>query len=173
MSDNVVHFKGRQKSKTEKQAPTVKASDAPIIDMTERRQEIITEERRKGRRTVLSSFIGAFCVVPRKGLLKVALHDVSERGVAFDIEVKHGQFPIGEEVPMRVYLNQDSYFSILVKIQNCRLADDEGVYRHGAVFLKGLVSDQALHHFVKFIENVSQSLQHDSGDHVVRGTGNR
>ena len=173
MSDNVVHFKGRGKEAVKTGKRTAKSSNAPIIDMTERRQEIITEERRKGRRTVLTSFIGAFCVVPRKGLVKVTLHDVSEQGLSFDIDVKTGQFPVGEEVAMRVYVSQDSYFTLTAKIQNVRAGDEEEVYRHGAVFAQATITDQAIHHFVKFIEHVSASLQTDSGDHMVSGVGAR
>jgi hypothetical protein len=172
MSDNIVHFKGRPKATDKTLKRPTKSSNAPIIDMTERRQEIITEERRKGRRTVLTSFIGAFCVVPRKGLMKVTLHDVSEEGLSFDVDMKSGQFPVGEEIAMRVYVSQESYFTISAKIQNVR-AEEEEVYRHGALFAKSSASDQAIHYFVKFIEHVSASLQHDTGDHMVSGAGNR
>jgi hypothetical protein len=172
MSGNVVDFKGRLKKKSGPKASTG-ATKAPVIDMTERRQEIIVEERRKTRRTILSSFIGAFCIVPRKGLVKVALYDISENGLSFDIENSMGQFPLREEVAMRVYLSHDIYFPINVKIQNARAIDSEGVNRHGALFVKNASSDSALQHFVKFIENVSQYLQVDQGDHVASGGSNR
>jgi len=171
MSGNVVDFKGRSKKKKDGKS-TTGAKAAPVIDMTERRQEIIVEERRKTRRTILTSFIGAFVVVPRKGLVKVALYDISENGLSFDIENTQGQFPLKEEVAMRVYLSQDIYFPVQVKIQNARAEDAEGVYRHGALFVKNASSDLALQHFVKFIEAVSQYLQVDAGDHVSSGTGN-
>jgi hypothetical protein len=170
MSGNVVDFKGRSKKKNSGK-PAAGAKEAPVIDMTERRQEIIVEERRKTRRTILSSFIGAFVIVPRKGLVKVALYDISENGLSFDIDSSQGQFPLKEEVAMRVYLSQDIYFPIQVKIQNARAEDGEGVFRHGALFVKNASSDLALQHFVKFIESVSQYLQVDQGDHVSSGGG--
>lgn len=176
MAGNVVDFKGRSKKKNgkEQQAKGGKGQGAaPVIDMTERRQEIIVEERRKTRRTILTSFIGAFVVVPRKGLIKVALYDISENGLAFDIESSQGQFPLKEEVAMRVYLSQDIYFPVMVKIQNARSEDAEGVYRHGALFVKNASSDLALQHFVKFIESVSQYLVVDQGDHVSTGNSGR
>jgi len=173
MSGNVVDFKGRTKKKSLGKEKNAGNKSAPVIDMTERRQEIIVEERRKTRRTILSSFIGAFCVVPRKGLVKVALYDVSENGLSFDIDSSQGQFPLKEEVAMRVYLSQDIYFPISVKIQNARSEDAEGVYRHGALFIKNASSDIALQHFVKFIESVSQYLIVDSGDHVASGDSSR
>jgi len=48
-----------------------------------------------------------------------------------------------------------------------RDVSDEGVTRHGVNFVKGTVNDQALFHFVKFIETVSASLQTDHGDVMV------
>ena len=121
------------------------------------------------RRTLLSSFIGAFCVVPRVGLLKVTLYDVSEKGLAFDLDSAHGQFPKNEEVAMRVYISHDTYFPFVVRVQNVRGVDGEHSFRHGANFVKGTLSDEALSHFVRFIECVSSSLQKDTGDHVASG----
>jgi hypothetical protein len=169
-SDNIVDLKGRYKKsiKTEQNS-----TQAPVIDMTERRQEIIMDERRRMKRTILSSFIGAFCVVPRKGLVKVTLYDIAEAGLSFDMETSHGQFPIGEEVAMRVYLSQDSYFHFTAKVQNVRTVEGEDCYRHGGIFVKGSINDLALHHFVKFIENVSPSLQQDRGDHMATGSSGR
>jgi hypothetical protein len=140
---------------------------APVIDMTEKRNEIISQERRQVRRTILSEFIGAFALVPRKGLLKVNLYDISENGLAFDVEIDAGHFALGEEVAMRIYLNQKTYFPFVVKIQNLRGVPDEDVFRHGANFVKGAINDEALHHLVKFIETVSASLQSDAGDIMV------
>ena len=168
-SDNVLDLKSRLKPKSAQQESM--AEEAPVIDMTERRQEIITEERRVARRTLLSSFIGAFCVVPRIGLLKVTLYDLSENGLSFDLEAVHGQFPNNEEVAMRVYISHDTYFPFVVKVQNVRAVDGEGAFRHGAYFVKGTVSETALHHFVLFIECVSSSLQRDTGDHVATSIG--
>lgn len=162
---NVIDISGRLRKK--KGTRTVKANSAPIIDMTEKRAEIISEERRKVKRTILSEFVGAMALVPRKGLLKVTIYDISEDGLAFDIEDEAGHFKNGEEVAMRVYLNQHTYFPFIVTIQNIRQLGEEKVYRHGAGFVKGTINDEALHHFVKFIETVSASLQSDQGDIVV------
>jgi hypothetical protein len=145
----------------------VKGNSAPVIDMTEKREEIIQAERRKVKRTILQEFVGAMALVPRKGLMKVTIYDISENGLAFDVEDEAGHFKNGEEVAMRVYLNQQTYFPFIVTIQNIRQLGDERVYRHGAGFVKGTINDEALHHFIKFIETVSASLQSDDGDIVV------
>lgn len=145
------------------------AASAPVLDMTERRNEMLTHERRKVRRTILSEFVGAHVIVPERGLQRVVIYDISEDGVAFDIEMGSGGFKSGEEVSFRVYLNQQTYFSFIVKVANARVIHEEGCTRHGGLFLKGTVNDVALHHFVKFIETVSASLRTDSGDVMVSG----
>lgn len=140
---------------------------APVLDMTEARQEILKKDRRDVKRTILTEFVGAFVILPEKGLMKVALYDISENGMAFDLEMADGRFVQGEDVAMRVYLNHSTYFPFTVSISNSRVIDDEGLVRHGANFVKGTMNDVALHHFVKFIENVSASLKTDSGDRMV------
>ena len=136
---------------------------AEVLDMTEARQEILSRDRRDVKRTILTEFVGAFVVLPEKGLLKAAIYDISDNGLSFDLELMDGGFIAGEEVAMRVYLNHSTYF----RVSNSRVVEDEGVIRHGAGFVKGSLNDVALHHFIKFIENVSASLKTDSGDIVV------
>lgn len=146
--------------------------NSAILDMTERREAIINDERRKVRRTLLTGFIGAFVVVPQTssskgGLLKVDIYDISDSGIAFDMPTKSGQFRQQEEVAMRVYLSHDTYFPFTVLIKNARKLEGDPTYRHGADFVKGTVNDEALFHFVKFIETVSASLERDRGDILV------
>src|SRR5688572_12797893 len=160
VKSNVIDFKKFKKAKGKAPSQS-KTATAPVLDMTERRQEIITDERRKVRRTILTEFIGAYAVVPGRGLMKVALYDISDNGLAFDLEDDAGHFKSGEEIAMRVYLNQQTYFPFDVTIQNFRNIEDENVTRHGAKFAKGNVNEQALFHFIKFIETVSASLQRD------------
>jgi hypothetical protein len=140
---------------------------ASVVDMTERRAEIIKEERRQVKRTILTQFVGACIVVPQKGLLKVAIYDVSEDGLAFDMEEIDGHLRKGENIAMRVYLNQHTYFPFEVSVTNFRHITDEGCYRHGVSFIKGTINDQALYHFVKFVETVSAALERDTGDIMV------
>lgn len=166
-SNNVIDLKSRaRKASHLEETAHVPAS---ILDMTERRNEMLTHERRKVRRTILSEFIGAHVVVPERGLQRVVIYDISEDGVAFDLELGAGGFKSGEEVGFRVYLNQQTYFPFVVKIANSRVVTEEGCTRHGGVFAKGTINDIALHHFIKFIETVSASLRTDSGDVLVSG----
>jgi hypothetical protein len=157
--------KRRQRAKVAKKSSA--GTEAPILDMTERRNEMIQQDRRRVRRTILTEFVGAYVVVPSQGLLKVSLYDISETGIAFDVDNDKGQFTGGEEVAVRVYMNQSTYFPFTVKINNVREIQDEMTTRHGARFILGTVNEIALFHFVKFIETVSASLERDSGDVMV------
>ena len=174
MKNNLIDFVERRKQQREKEsnkpkkiADEIKADFEAPVDITEMRQDMINDERREVRRTILTGFIGAFVVVPNQGLLKVDIYDISEDGIAFDMDWEEGQFDVGEEVAMRVYMNQHTYFPFIITIKNTRLLASQEASRHGASFVKGTVNDEALYHFVKFIETVSASLERDSGDVMV------
>lgn len=166
-TNNVIDLKSRRKNQQGGHETGPTSAEAPVVDMTERRQEMLTHERRKVRRTILSEFVGAFVVVPGRGLVRAAIHDISDEGIAIDLEEELGSLNPGEEVAMRVYLSNETYFPFVVKVANARRITNELVYRHGCNFMKGTINDVALHHFVKFIETVSASLRTDHGDVMV------
>lgn len=153
----------RLKSRNQSEKPK-KTKPADVVDMTEAREEIINSERRVVKRTILNEFIGAFAVIPEKGLLKVALHDISEKGVSFNVESSQAYFRQGQEIAMRLYLNHKTFFPFVVKLRNQRFIVDEDVTRVGTDFVADSVNNVALRHFVKFIESVSATLKTDSGD---------
>lgn len=179
LSANVIDMNKHPRKKQTQQAPTEKKAakgvasktDGAVLDMTERRQAILSSERREVKRTILSEFIGAFILVPERGLQRVAIYDISENGIAFDLDIGMGGLKEGEEIAMRVYLNQMTYFPFVVGIANVRSLPDEGVTRHGCNFMKETVNADALGHFVKFIETVSASLKTDHGDVMVSNIG--
>lgn len=151
-------------NKNKKNSSSQKVAHTSVVDITDVRQEIIGSERRQVKRTILTEFIGAFVILPDRGLMRVSIYDISDKGVAFDFDSETSLFLEGEEVAMRMYLNHKTYFGFVVKIQNSRFIPSEGVVRQGAHFVKGTLNDVALHHFVKFIETVSASLKTDDGD---------
>jgi len=153
--------------RSENSLGNTQAEGAEVHDIVETRQEMISRERREVKRTILTEFIGAFVILPERGLLRASLYDISDNGMAFDLDLMDGGFKGGEEVAMRVYLNHSTYFPFTVRVTHGRKMEEEGVIRHGANFVKGSLNDVALHHFVKFIENVSANLKTDSGDVVV------
>lgn len=162
----VLDFTSRLKHQSELKDKAMNAG-TEVHDITVMRQEMLSRDRRDVKRTILTEFIGAFVVLPEQGLLKAALYDISDNGMAFDLELQGGGFSVGDEVAMRVYLNHSTYFPFTIRVTNSRVIEEEGVVRHGANFVKGTVNDVALHHFVKFIENVSATLKTDTGDLLV------
>lgn len=163
---NVIDIRSRLKVQ-DKETQTSNNQEASVVDITEMRSELLNQDRREVRRTILTEFIAVHTVVPGMGLMKVALFNINENGLAFDVDFKKGHFQVGEEVAMRVYLNHQTYFPFIVKVKHITDVQDEEVHRHGCEFVKGTINDVALHHFVKFIENVSASLKHDKGDVIV------
>lgn len=143
------------------------ADGANLLDMTERRETMLKEDRRKVKRTILTEFISVHVVVPQFGLMKVALYDINKKGISFDLEEARGSFKAGEEIAMRVYLNHKTYFPFIVQVKHLTDIPDEGILRHGAEFVAGTINDIALQNFVGFLENVSASLRSDGGDVTV------
>lgn len=165
--NNVIDLKSRRKN--EEPARSRVESEGHVLDMTERRNEMLTHERRKVRRTILTEFIGAHVVVPERGLQRVIIYDISDEGIAFDIELGAGKFSAGDEVGFRLYMNHQVFFPFVITVANVREIPEEGVTRHGCQFAKGTLNDVALHHLVKFIETVSAGLKTDNGDVMVSG----
>jgi hypothetical protein len=165
---NIIDIRSRLKAQTEN-VQKQENQGASVVDITELRSEVLNEDRRKVRRTILTEFIAVHTVVPGMGLMKVSLFNVNQTGLAFDIEVPKGHFQVGEEVAMRVYLNHQTYFPFIVKVKHVTEIPDEEVHRHGCEFVQNTINDVALHHFIQFIENVSASLKHDNGDVLVSG----
>ncbi len=163
-SDNVIQIKDFLKERTKEGSETIKLSNAEVESITELRGEMISEERRRVKRTLLTEFVGASVVVPGSGLVKVALNDISRGGLAFDVLEKYGKLNAGDKVAVRVYLNHTTYFPLSVTITNARFVKEEGVYRHGSKFLQGSLNEEAIHHFIRFMETVSTSLKADLGD---------
>ncbi len=165
---NVIDISSRlNKAQSESQTSEVNETGAPVVDISELRTSAQNEDRRRVRRTLLTEFIGVHTVVPHIGLMRVALFNINENGLAFDIDFKKGHFRVGEEVAMRVYLNHETYFPFVVKVKHLTDVQDEEVHRHGCEFINGSINDVALHHFVKFLENVTASLKSDRGDVIV------
>ena len=170
---NVIDLRTRQqkraleKSKKETLLKPAIVNPATVTDISEIRQEIINDERRRVKRTLLTEFIGANVIVPGQGLVKVAIYDISEDGLAFDMDEHMGHFNPGESIAMRVYMNQFTYFPFIVNITYSMAVPNEGVHRMGASFVMDSINKEALYHFVKFIETLSSSLRSDDGDVMV------
>jgi hypothetical protein len=173
-SDKVVHLKdyvGRKKEDKDNKT-TVKSNELlsdshsaePVVAIDELRERIIAEERRQVKRTLLTEFIGASVILPGSGLVRVTLNDISLNGLSFDVVKKYGSFSQGDKVALRVYLNQSTYFPMEITVNYAKELESEGVFRHGAKFTNESQNQEALSHFIKFMETVNTSLRADLGD---------
>lgn len=157
----------KYKSKNAKVGKSAASGEVEIVDITIKRQEIIADERRRVRRTILTEFIGACIVIPNQGLCKVTISNISEKGLGFDMDQDFGHLQIGDEVALRIYLNNKTYFPFTVRVNHVNAVEGEAAFRHGVSYVKGEINDVALHHFVKFVESVSSCLETDTGDIMV------
>lgn len=168
--NNVIQLADYRKRR-QLETPEEVLENFPLSDISEMRQEIIEEDKRNVKRTILSEFIALHVILPNKGLSKCGLYDISEDGLAFEMEPEDGAFKKGEKVALRVYLNQKTYFPFVVTVNHVRFEKEEGVYRHGCSFVKNTINAKALHHFSQFIEHISAFLKTDYGDVMVSNLG--
>ena len=147
--------------------PGINHSAAEVVEFETEKKKLLFQERRQVKRTLLSEFVSAMIVLPEKGLLQVSLYDISEEGISFELDSLEGHFKVGEEILMRVYINQKTYFPVQVTVKHVTADAESGTSRHGAEYLKGQVQDVALQHFVKFIESAGEGLKKDNGDLVT------
>lgn len=158
--------KGSVKATTPADADATSGS-AQVFDVTQRIQDRQAEDRRQVKRVVLNEFISAHVYVDGRGLMKIKLKDITDGGLAFDIDERQGQFTRGETLEVRFYLNHATYFKFNVQVAHATNVEDEGVHRHGTAFIGDSINNVALHHFTQFLQTISASLRTDSGDRIV------
>jgi len=163
---NVIDMTGRLKAQATSEA-LANMGSAEILNISEIRKRVITEDRRQVKRTILTEFIALHAVVPNKGIMKVTLYDINESGLSFDLESQRGHYNVGELVELRLYLNQSTYLTINTKVAHVTDIADEGIHRHGCGFEVESRNREALSHFVKFLESVTANLKRDGGDLLV------
>ena len=170
-NNNVIQLQEYRRRKTRTKLSSEPLGTAEITDIAARREAIIKRERRNVKRTILSEFVGVLVLIPGQGLQKCSLRDISEEGLSFDVETRWSSFSPDEQITMRVYLNHRTYFTFLVHVENTRTVEEEDVYRHGGRFVPDTINEQALYHFIRFIETVSTNLRGDNGDVLVASSG--
>jgi hypothetical protein len=115
------------------------------------------ERRRVQRRPVLDSF-SMFVVVPKKGVHRLKVHDISNLGVGFDLDIEgeaFEDFPVkkAEQFELHLYLNQSLYLPL--KVEVVRVENAGMVRRIGAEFVDREGNGyKALQAFVQMIDAV-------------------
>ena len=95
-----------------------------------------TERRKARRRPILHSF-SLFVVVPKKGVHRLDIHDVSEVGIKFSFDTEGEDlavFPInqGDPLDIHLYLNQSLFLPLSVSVT--RVDTQSGIRRLGGEF---------------------------------------
>ena len=96
----------------------------------------VPERRRVKRRPILDTF-AIFLVIPKKGIHKLATHDVSEDGIGFDLTLEDEppsdwNITSGTLIDLNLYLNSSLYIPLTVQV--VRIETKEGIHRAGAIF---------------------------------------
>jgi hypothetical protein len=116
------------------------------------------ERRRTQRRPVLDTF-SMFVVVPKKGMHRLRVHDISDLGLGFDLDTEGESFEDfkvspKEKLEVHFYLNQSLYLPLMVEI--ARLETKNDVRRVGAELVdKSSRGYQAFLSFVKMLDTIT------------------
>ncbi|MGZ3698067.1 MAG: PilZ domain-containing protein [Bdellovibrionota bacterium] len=120
------------------------------------------ERRRAKRRPILHSF-SVFVVVPKKGVHRLQVHDLSDLGMGFDVDMEGdatADYPIkqGDEIDVRFYLNQSLFIPLSVTV--ARLETKGDVRRIGAEFGdKKAPNYQAFLAFLTMLDSIADVVQ--------------
>jgi len=123
------------------------------------------ERRRARRRPILSTF-SVFVVIPKKGMHRLQVHDISELGVGFDLDLEGEEasgfrLQMGEPLDLRFYLNQSLF--IPLSIQVARVDEKGTVRRVGAEFEeKNSQAYQAFAAFLQMLDKIADIVQVDA-----------
>lgn len=123
------------------------------------------ERRRARRRPILNTF-SLFVVVPKKGVHRLTIQDVSDFGIGFELDTEgedQAAFPIaaGEKLDLRFYLNTALFLPLTVEV--VRLQERDGVRYVGAEFSdKSSRGFQALQSFLTMLDAIMDVVRLDS-----------
>lgn len=97
----------------------------------------MTKERRKTERRPILYTFSIFLTIPKKGLYRLEVHDISETGIGFDLDIEgeeYSRFPVKEGFPidLRFYINPSLYIPLSVQVT--RIEDHHSKRRVGAEF---------------------------------------
>ncbi len=114
-----------------------------------------TEKRRTKRREILDRF-SFFVCIPKLGMARHRVQDVSEAGIGFTIDTL-GEFKLktGEECELHFYMNPSLYLPAMIRV--VRELDSEEEQSVGAEFTGPHAGSEAWTTFVKLIDQLSES----------------
>jgi PilZ domain len=122
------------------------------------------ERRQAQRRPILATFSFSI-VVPKKGIHRLEIHDLSEKGVGFQLDIEGESssdfsVEIKDVIHARFYLNPSLYIPITLQI--ARIEPSPSGRKIGAEFYdKNEEGYSALLSFLKFLDQILQVIQID------------
>jgi hypothetical protein len=123
-----------------------------------------SERRRSRRRSLLDTF-SFFVVVPRKGIHRLPVHDLSEGGIRFDLDVEGesaGDFAVkkGDTLDLRFYLNQGLFIPLRIRV--ARIEEKQHGRQIGAEFCEaGTPGQKACLSFLQMLDQILDVAQVD------------
>jgi hypothetical protein len=118
------------------------------------------KERRKTKRRPILDTFNLSIVIPKKGGHRLAVHDVSEGGMAFDFDMEGeatDDTPLkpGETIDLQLYLNQSLFIPLKLKVAR---VDTQGMVRRvGAELMEK--DNPAQRAFTAFIDMLDQVVE--------------
>lgn len=122
-------------------------------------------ERRKSRRRQILDTFSLFAVIPNKGAYRLPVHDVSDDGIGFDVDLDgedQDAFPLksGESLALHFYLNQSLYVPISVQVARIEQDAKTKVRRVGGSFsTKDSAGITAMRAFVQMLDQIASVAQ--------------
>jgi hypothetical protein len=141
-----------------------------VVDFNEARAQKLDEKRRKAERIFFKNLLSVYCVTGNTHMRPVELVEVSEDGCSFQVPYDDERpWPSNTDVPIRLYFSQDTYISVMMRIQNSRPSIDAGqkFMRFGCAVDKETSTYQAYVQFVRFLKLYSEHAHKDKGDVTV------
>jgi hypothetical protein len=123
------------------------------------------ERRQAKRRPILDTF-SLYIVIPKRGVHRLEVHDLSENGMGFDIDIEGEEssfFPIheGDSIDLRFYLNSSLYIPLSVQV--IRVEDHQRKRHIGAQFQEKDSSNYSAYlSFIQLLDQIINVLQIDS-----------
>ncbi len=124
-------------------------------------------ERRRSKRLDILDTFSLFVVVPAKGPMRLKVHDISDAGIGFDLDIEEElgaagfEVKIGNEMEIHLYLNQSLYLSLPVTVR--RIVDAQGIRKIGAEFRgKGTKAQVALLAFLDMLDALGEVARIES-----------
>jgi hypothetical protein len=138
-----------------------------VIDFNRVREQRLEQKRRKNERVLFKNLLSVYLVQSSRHLIPVDLIDLSEEGCSFQLPQNHQNTlqPKKDEAVLRVYLSQETFLEIFVKLVHSRPAIEshQRFVRYGCEVNQKVQSYQAYRHFVQFLKSYSEHAHRDLG----------